>query len=775
MKKSFIRRTMVFFIAICLIPFLIYTAILISKTGDIEQQRIAGSLEAIAEEKAAALQKDLKNIENETINLAEWASFLMAQDSNIPGLSKEYQRDERGVLGRVSSGMVVPSNVFLPAQQELSETLIQEINNSEKMESPMEKIKGQTKDVTYTYMVTAEGLLRVMPYLSNNAFLPDHDQRSDYFYTRAVGDENPDRIAVWTNPYYDYGGNGWIITCSCPYYINGKLGGVVCVDVSLQNLAASIADFRIGDSGFAFVITKEGDVIYHPDMMNIISKSGDRLQTKLLEGREVPTGYETIIRNMMASGNGSGSYLAEDYNYYAIGYHPIESLGWSLGVEVNKAEYSLGSRYITMGFWGLIGGLLLACLLFAYYLSRKITQPIRQLTEDVQNFSEGSYQKVHVQSEDEIGMLGDAFNQMIQDISDNTASLIYGKRQLETVFNSIEGVMMILHPDFTISLMNQEGHDLLGKKGRAPEEFQRCHQLFFDLDHPCPHCPVVKALESGSAVTREITMLQNVYRITAYPVLSEDNQIQEVVVHSIRITDQVLLEQELFQSEKMAGVGQMVAGITHELKNPLAIIKGAVYLIRANKEMPEKQEEALTEITDSLSRSERIITNMLDFSKISQLERELVSVKSQLDQILLLVRQDLVKKKINTHLRFEEEGLQIYGNRDSFKHIFLNIISNAIDAMPEGGDLTIEGSRPSPDTARIIFTNTGNPIPSEDLKRIFQPFYTTKETGTGLGLWIVSKEIQRNQGTIEARSSDRTEIIVTLPCREVPHEKNTDG
>ena len=85
MKKSFIRRTMVFFIAICLIPFLIYTAILISKTGDIEQQRIAGSLEAIAEEKAAALQKDLKNIENETINLAEWASYLMAQDSNIPG------------------------------------------------------------------------------------------------------------------------------------------------------------------------------------------------------------------------------------------------------------------------------------------------------------------------------------------------------------------------------------------------------------------------------------------------------------------------------------------------------------------------------------------------------------------------------------------------------------------------------------------------------------------------------------------------------------------
>lgn len=775
MKKSFIRRTMVFFIAICLIPFLIYTAILVSKTGEIEQQRIAGSLEAIAEEKAAALQKDLKNIENETVNLAEWASYLMSQDTGVPTLSGEYRRDHRGVLGRFSPGISLPSNIFLPAHQEMSPELIQEINNSEKMESPMEKIRLQTEDVTYTYMVTAKGLLRVMPYLSNDAFLPDHDQRTDYFYTRAVGQENPDKTALWTNPYYDYGGNGWIITCSCPYYINGKLGGVVCVDVSIQNLAASIADFRIGDSGFAFVITKEGDVIYHPDMMNIISKSGDRLQTKLLEGRKVPTGYESIIRNMMDNGSGSGSYLSENYGYHAIGYHPIENLGWSLGVEVNKAEYSLGSRYITMGFWGLIGGLLLACLLFAYTLSRKITQPIRQLTEDVQNFSEGSYQKIHVQSEDEIGMLGRAFNQMSQDISDYTASLLYGKKQLETVFNSIEGVMMILTPDFTISLMNREGGQLAEKRGLPETVPQKCHQLFFGLDQPCPHCPVVTALKSGSAVTREITMFQNVYRITAYPVVSEDNLIREVVVHCIKITDQVLLEQELFQSEKMAGVGQMVAGITHELKNPLAIIKGAVYLVRTNKERPDKQEEALAEISESLARSERIIANMLDFSKISHLEKELVSVRHQLEQILLLVRQDLVKKKINTHLVFDGEDLQIYGNRDSFKHIFLNIIGNAIEAMPEGGDLTIEGTRPAPDTARILFANTGNPIPPDDLKRIFQPFFTTKDTGTGLGLWIVSKEIQRNQGTIEARTGDQTEIIVTLPSREVPYEKNIDG
>ncbi|MEL7656631.1 MAG: ATP-binding protein, partial [Bacillota bacterium] len=245
-------------------------------------------------------------------------------------------------------------------------------------------------------------------------------------------------------------------------------------------------------------------------------------------------------------------------------------------------------------------------------------------------------------------------------------------------------------------------------------------------------------------------------------------------VRSRKITEQVMMERELFQSEKMAGVGQMVAGVTHELKNPLAVIKGALYLWKANKGNEEKQEEAIREINASVSRAEKIIYNMLDFSKASMSEKELVNVRSLLEQILLLVRQDMVKRKINVSFCLEDEPVYLYGNGDSFKHIFLNIIANAIEAMPSGGDFKIDVKKMEDDNTEIVFSNTGKPIPDDNLNKIFQPFFTTKDNGTGLGLWIVSKEVSRNGGTIQASNNGLTQIRVILPGRDTKNEESID-
>lgn len=774
MKKSFVRRTMIFFIAICLIPFFIFTVIFVNKTGEIEKERVKDSLSTISEEKASALQKDLKNIENETVNLAQWAAYVMEQHYQGSSLPEEYRRNELYVLGRDPKYAEGKSNIFLPNNEELTHEIIEEIMNSEQMERPMAGILSQNPDVTYTYLVTENGLLRVFPYLSNAAFAPDHDQRSDYFYTRAVGENNPDQKAVWTNPYYDYGGNGWIITCSCPFSIQGKLGGVVCVDVSLKTLAASIADFRIGNSGFAFVITDKGDVIYHPEMMNTISKVGKRLQTNLLRDRDIPEGYRQIINKMMAGEKGVESYLTKGYEYDIVAYSPIETLGWSVGVEVNKSEYSVGSNYLTIGFWCLIAALLLACLIMAYRLSSKITLPIKRLTSDVQKITSGEFRQVQVTSDDEIGLLGDAFNKMSSEIRDYTSSLIYSKNQLETVFNSIGGVMMLLKPDYSVSMINEEGRKFLKESDSEQISGKTCCELFFHQEQPCSKCPVKQTIENRWISNSEIIHGQNIYEVSSYPVFDEENEIKEIVVHSRKITEQVMMERELFQSEKMAGLGQMVAGITHELKNPLAIIKGAVYLLKNNKANEEKQEEAIGEINASVSRAERIIYNMLDFSKKSFAEKELINVRPLLEQILLLVRQDIVKRMIHVSLQIEGEPVYLYGNGDSFKHIFLNIITNAIDAMPSGGELQIDIKKQEDDMTEIRFSNTGEPIPDENLDKIFQPFFTTKENGTGLGLWIVSKEVSRNGGTIRAMNQGLTQIQVILPGKEMSHEENID-
>ena len=772
MKKSFVRKTMFLFIAIGLVPFLIFTLFFVNKTGEIEKERVEDSLSTIVEEKASALQKDLKNIENETVNFAQWAAYFMSRPDDGNPLPPEYRRDNRNVLGRDSAQAEGKSNVFLPDTMELTPRLIKEIKNSEQMEAPMEGIRRQTPDVTYTYLVTATGLLRVFPYLNNSAFAPDHDQRSDYFYTRAVGDNNPAKKAVWTNPYYDYGGNGWIITCSCPFYVGDELGGVVCVDVSLKTLAASIADFRIGNSGFAFVITDTGDIIYHPDMMDITSERGNRLQTNLLSNSNAPLGYREIINEMIAGKTGVNTYRNKDYGNEIVAYTPISTLGWSVGVEVSKSEYSVGSEYLTLSFWSLVAALLLACLFLAYSLSKRVTLPIKRLTADVQKIASGEFRQVKVSSEDEIGLLGDAFNRMSSEISNYTASLFYGKSQMETVLNSIGGVMMILKPDYSISMINEEGLKFLHLKEGESAIHHKCYSLFFGSDIPCKECPVKDTTEHARVSTSEVIRYQNIYNISSYPVCDETGELKEIVVHSRRITEQVMLERELFQSEKMAGVGQMVAGVTHELKNPLAVIKGALYLWKANKGSEGKMEEAAAEIGESVARAEKIIYNMLDFSKTSWEEKELVSVSGLLEQILLLVRQEMVRRKINVCCMADEEPVYIYGNGDSFKHIFLNIITNAIDAMPKGGDFRITAKKLEGDRTEIVFANNGEALPDENLSRIFQPFFTTKEKGTGLGLWIVSKEVSRNGGTIQAFNGEMTRMRVILPGKEQSDEKN---
>lgn len=644
MKHSFVKRTMIFFIIICIIPFLVFSFIFFDKTTELEEKQMKESLSALVKEKASTLQYDLIRVENETINLAQWAGYSLEKPYDGKEISKEYARDEKGVLGRKIQFAEGKSNIYLPSNIELTNKISGEINNTQDLDLPMASILSKNKDVDFAYITTSNGLLRVYPYLENSTFTPEHDQRKDYFYTRVMENKDPNKKALWTNPYYDYGGNGWVITCSSPIFVNKQFRGVACVDVSLKTIAKSIADFRIGDSGFAFVISDQGEVIYHPEMMKISSITGNQFKSNILDQRNTSQAYKNIIQGMMAKKHGIKTYTSSKNEDRIIAFAPIKTLNWSIGIEVNKSEYVVGNGYLTIKFWLLIMILLILCLIMASRLSLKVTAPIKALTVDVQKMADGEFGQVIVDSQDEIGLLGQAFNKM-----------------------------------------------------------------------------------------------------------------------SRKITEQMMLEREFLQSEKMAGVGQMAAGVTHELKNPLAIIKGAVYLLKANLGNEEKEKEALNEITSSVNRAENIIYNMLDFSKTSKGMKGQANVKSLLQQIMLLVRQDIVKRKINMILKLDEEPLYIYGDSDSFKHIFLNLITNAIDAMPNGGELVIHARKLEGKNTEISFGNTGETIPDENLEKIFQPFFTTKENGTGLGLWIVANEVARNGGTIKAYNDGLVMMKVVLP------------
>lgn len=234
------------------------------------------------------------------------------------------------------------------------------------------------------------------------------------------------------------------------------------------------------------------------------------------------------------------------------------------------------------------------------------------------------------------------------------------------------------------------------------------------------------------------------------------------------VSDRKNLESQLIQSEKMAAIGQLAAGIAHEIRNPLGIIMNALYdlseiLITDNPEVREDLQIAKDEIV----RAQEIITNLLEFSRESGVEMEEVNINDLLRRTLRLMHKYLQTHNVRVVSVFGKVGTCV-ANQNALRQVFLNLITNAVQAMPEGGELRLRTLRTPEKNVIIEFSDTGVGIPTQHLNSVFNPFFTTKEPGkgTGLGLSIVHSVIKRYQGNITVQSKPHvgTTFRIELPC-----------
>ena len=228
------------------------------------------------------------------------------------------------------------------------------------------------------------------------------------------------------------------------------------------------------------------------------------------------------------------------------------------------------------------------------------------------------------------------------------------------------------------------------------------------------------------------------------------------------------LESQLIQSEKMAAIGQLAAGIAHEIRNPLGIILNAIYdlgqLVDTDK--PEIGED-LQIAKEEIARAQEIITNLLEFSRDSGTELEAVDLNDLLRKTLQLMQKYLANHHVSVQTAWGEVGT-CFANQNALRQVFLNLITNAVQAMPRGGQLRVRTQRHDPTQVRIEFGDTGVGIAREHLKDIFNPFFTTKEPGqgTGLGLSVVHSVLKRYRGNISVQSEPQrgTTFLIDLPC-----------
>lgn len=234
------------------------------------------------------------------------------------------------------------------------------------------------------------------------------------------------------------------------------------------------------------------------------------------------------------------------------------------------------------------------------------------------------------------------------------------------------------------------------------------------------------------------------------------------------VSDRKRLESQLIQSEKMAAIGQLAAGIAHEIRNPLGIILNALYDLSEilDTDNPEVWED-LRIAKDEIVRAQEIINTLLEFSRESRAEMEEVNLNDLLRKTLQLMHKYLQTNNVKVVTSLGKVGTCL-ANQNALRQVFLNLITNAVQAMPEGGELRLRTQRTANKSVLIEVSDTGIGIPERHLSSIFNPFFTTKEPGqgTGLGLSVVHSVIKRYQGQITVRSkpNEGTTFLIELPC-----------
>jgi len=358
---------------------------------------------------------------------------------------------------------------------------------------------------------------------------------------------------------------------------------------------------------------------------------------------------------------------------------------------------------------------------------------------------------------------------------------------------NIAGVIIVaIDEKGRVSLINKKGCDVLGYK-----ENEIIGKNWFDLCVPEIDRQArketfhkVMAGEEEEAEDYENTILtqSGEERIIAWhntSLTDETGRIIGTLSSGEDITRRKQTEEELIQSEKLASLGQLAASVVHEVNNPLAGIMVYVKLFlkkyQEKKLQTEKSETQLLKMEKELERTSRIIRNLLDFARQSESIMKPVEINKVIEAALLLVQNQINLENISLKKGLDPNLPNVFADFDKIQQVLINIILNAIQAMPEGGTLTITSSMAGiikigdsqKNAIKIVIEDTGVGIPKEDLNKLFTPFFTTKEKGkgVGLGLSVAHGIIGKHKGRMEVESEPNIGTKFTIYLEAMDEKK----
>jgi len=339
---------------------------------------------------------------------------------------------------------------------------------------------------------------------------------------------------------------------------------------------------------------------------------------------------------------------------------------------------------------------------------------------------------------------------------------------LQSVFDGISEPLMMVEKDLRVKVLNQAALRYF-QVNTTDEAIERtCYDLTNGRCQHCDQCALNLAISKGKTASFERRGLfdpDHIEQVTVYPLDEATGEISGAIIRISDLTETRKLEQHMTRVDRLSSLGQLSAGIAHEIRNPLAGINLFVDVLTDEEKFQrtDLELEILGEIKQNIKKMDGIIKRVLDFARQSESPiQDKLDAGQLINQTVNLWRSAMTKAGIVLHLSVEKNLPGLHGDAIELQQVLNNLLENAFDAMGQGGSLNLTARQGvfSLDENRqaliIALQDTGSGIPAEHRGSIFNPFFTTKPTGTGLGLAISHRIVSRHGGTIFCESTTAT-------------------
>lgn len=426
----------------------------------------------------------------------------------------------------------------------------------------------------------------------------------------------------------------------------------------------------------------------------------------------------------------------------------------SLGISTKKMQEKISD--VKVGGYMVIMLAIVIGSLSAWVLSVLVTRSLHRLMGATDSIRKGDFSvRSGVRSKDEIGHLASTFDGMAESLQRYfletqraSSEIKYLNKLNNHIVENVSYAICLLDSEMKVIRSNERFAELdkeLGRPFICLDVVRDRLGLVADTREPFRNLEFSHYARDGAT---------KVLLINIYPLLNDSGDVMFYLLEISDITEQKEFEQELLQTAKFTCLGQVAAGIAHEIKNPLTGMVLGLSTLKRNGGNGEARGVIIDDIVKDIDRLNKLVTQLLSFSMKRDVRLETVRIAEQIDRALLFVNKQARNRNVTIN-RDVDPWFEVKADKDQLHQVFLNIVLNSIQAMPGGGEITISATRCERTVqnsrvvgVRITFEDCGPGISEKELGKVFNPFFTSKEGGTGLGLAICHRIIEDHNGVI---------------------------